>query len=50
MAEVEVGLHAIIGHVAFAVFVRIERAWVDIDVGVELLNGDAVAACLKDFA
>ena len=49
VAEVEVGLHAIYGDVAFAVLVGIERAGVDIDIGVKLLDGNLVAACLQQF-
>ena len=49
VAEVEVGLHAIYGDVAFAVLVGIERARVDIDIGVKLLDGNLVAACLQQF-
>ena len=46
VAEVEVCLHAIHGHVTFAVLVWVERTGVDIDVGVELLYGDVVSPCL----
>ena len=50
MAEVEVGLHAIDGDVALAVFVGVEGAGVDVDVGVKLLDGDFEATCLEQFA
>ena len=50
MSEVEVCLHAIDSDVALAMFVGIEGARVDVDVGVELLNGDLVATCLQEFA
>ena len=49
VAEVEVGLHAIYGDVAFAVLIGIERAGVDIDIGIKLLDGNLVAACLQQF-
>ena len=39
----------IIGDIAFAMLVGVQRAWVDIDVGVELLNRDAVATCLEEL-
>ena len=44
VAEVEVCLVAVDGDVALAVLVGVERAGVDVDVGVELLDGHAVAA------
>ena len=50
MSEVEVCLHAIDSDVALAMLVGIEGARVDVDVGVELLNGDLVATCLQEFA
>ena len=50
VAEVEVGLHAIDGHIALAMLVGIERSRVDVDVGIELLDGDGVAAGLQQLA
>ena len=47
VAEVEIGLLTVDGYVAFAVFVGVESARVDVDIRVELLDGDAVAASLK---
>ena len=41
--QVEVGLVAIDGDIALAVLIGVERARVDVDVGVKLLAGDAVA-------
>ena len=38
VAQVEVGLVPVDGHVAFAVLIRVERTGVDVDVGVELLD------------
>ena len=49
MPEVEVGLMPIIGHVALAVLVGVEGAWVNVDIGVKLLDRDAVATCLKEL-
>ena len=48
--QVEVGLHAVGSDVAFAVLVGVECAGVDVDVGVELLDGNLVAPCLEQFA
>src|SRR5690606_34582233 len=39
MAKVEVGLCTVFRNVAFAVFIRIECAWINVDVGVEFLDG-----------
>ena len=39
----------IIGHVALAVLVGVEGAWVNVDIGVKLLDRDAVATCLKEL-
>ena len=41
MTEVEVCLSAVFRHITFTVLIRIERAGVNIDIGVEFLNGDA---------
>ena len=37
--QVEVGLMAVFGNIAFAMFVGVESARIDVDVRVELLNG-----------
>ena len=50
VSQVEIGLHAIGGDIAFAVLVGVECAGVDVDVGVELLDGNLVAPCLEQFA
>ena len=50
VTEVKVGLHAVNRDVAFAVLVRIERARVDIDVWVKLLDGNLIASRLQQFA
>ena len=50
MTKVKVRLHTVCRHVALSVFVRIECAWVDVNVGVELLNGDLVATSLQQLA
>ena len=48
--QIQVRLHAVHGDIALAVFVRIQGARVDVDVGVELLDGDGIAARLQQFA
>ena len=46
VAKVEVGLGAVHGHITLAVFVGVERPRVDIDIGIDFLYGDGVAAGL----
>ena len=48
VAEVEVRLRAVVRHEHLAVLVGRHRAGVDIEVGVELLHEDAVAAALQE--
>ena len=50
VAQVEVGFCAVLSHIAFAVFVGIEGSWIDVDVGVEFLDGYPEAPCLQQFA
>ena len=50
MAEVEVGLAAVVEHVDLAVLVGAHRAGVDVDVRVELLHADAQAAVFEQHA
>jgi len=50
MAEIEVGLGAVIGHEHFAVLIRRHRAGIDIEVGVELSQADLVATRLQQRA
>ena len=50
MAEVEVGLRAVVEHVDFAVLVRAHRPGIDIDVGVELLEPNPQSAMLQQHA
>ena len=49
MPEVEIGFHTVYRNITFAVLVRIERARVDVDVGVELLNGNVISSCLEEL-
>lgn len=46
VSKIEVSLHTVNSHIAFAVLIRIERSWVDVDVRIEFLDGDVVASCL----
>jgi hypothetical protein len=47
MAEVEVGLGAVVGHIDFAVLVGRHRARIDVEIGVELADSDLVATRLQ---
>ena len=48
MAEVEVGLRPVVGHVDFAVLIGRHRARIDVQIGIELANADLVAARLEE--
>ena len=48
VAEVEVGFRAVFRHEHFAVLERAHRAGVDVDVGIELEEGDFEAARFED--
>ena len=50
VAEIEVGLRAVLGDVDLAVLVRAHRAGVNVDVGVELLRCDLEPARLQKTA
>ena len=50
VSEVEVGLGAVVGDVDLAVLVRAHRAGVDVDVRIELLQGDLVAVPFEQRA
>ena len=50
MAEVEVGLGAVIEHVDFAVLERAHRAGIDVEIRIELLHDDLQAAMLEQRA
>ena len=49
VAEIEVGFLTVVRYVAFSVLIGIERAGVDVDVGIKLLNRDVVAASLQQL-
>src|SRR5690606_6024006 len=48
MAEIEIGLGAILGNEHFAVLEWTHRAGIDVDVGVQLQHGHLQPACLKN--
>ena len=48
MAEVEVGLRAVIGDEDLAVLIRAHGAGIDVQVGIELLEPDRIPARLKE--
>ena len=50
MAEVEVGLAAVVEHVDFAVLVGAHRAGIDVDVRIELLHPHGEAALFEQHA
>ena len=50
VAEIEVGLAAVVGDVDLAVLIRAHRARIDVDVGVELLQRDLVAVAFEQAA
>ena len=48
--QVQVGLHTVGRHIAFAMLIGVQRTWVDVDVGVKLLDSYFIAACLQQFS
>ena len=50
MAEIEIGLGAVIRHEDFAVLIRRHRAWIEVEIGVELAKPNLVTAGLKQGA
>ena len=50
MAQVQIGLHTVFRHIAFPVFVGVQRARIDVDVRVEFLDGNRIAARLEKTA
>ena len=47
--EIQVGLGAVLRHIALAVLVRIQRSGVDVDVGIEFLDGDPQPSGLQEL-
>ena len=50
MAQIQVGLRAVVGDEDFAVLVRVHRPGIHIDVGIELGHGDAEAPVAQQAA
>jgi hypothetical protein len=50
MAEIEIGLGAIVGHEHFAVLIRRHRAGIEIEIGIELPEPNLVATRLQQRA
>ena len=50
MAEVEVGFRAVVEHINFAVLIRVHRAGIHVEIGVELLQRDLEAAVFEQRA
>ena len=48
MTKVKVSLCTIACHITFAVLIRIKCSGIYIDIGIEFLNGDGIAARLKE--
>ena len=46
MSEVQIGLSAIVCHIALPMLVWIERSWVNIDIGIKFLDGSSQATSL----
>jgi hypothetical protein len=47
MAEIEIGLGAIVQHINFTVLERVHRSGIDIQIRIEFLKDDAQAAQLE---
>ena len=50
MAEIEIGLRAVIQDVNLAVLKRIHRSGIDVQIGIEFLENDAQAAQFEQSA
>ncbi|GGB77179.1 hypothetical protein GCM10007417_16300 [Glycocaulis alkaliphilus] len=48
MAKVEIGLGPVFGDIDLAVLIGRHRARIDIEIGIELAQPDAVSACLQE--
>ena len=47
MAEIEIGLGAIVGHIDFAMLIGRHRAGIDVEIRIELADADRIATRLK---
>ena len=45
MSEIEIGFRTVIGYEYFSVLYRIHGSRVNVDIWIEFLHGDRVAAC-----
>ena len=45
VAQVQVGFMAVDRHITLSMFIRVQRARVDIDIGIEFLNRHLISAC-----
>ena len=50
VAEIEIGLGAVVGDEDFAVLIRAHRARIDVEIGIELAEADPVSARLQQRA
>ena len=48
MAEIEVGLRAVVGHIDLAMLIGRHRPRIDVEIGIELPDADLVAARLEE--
>ena len=49
MSQIQIGLRAVVRHVAFSMLIRIQRSRIDVDVGIEFLYGYPKSSGLKKF-
>jgi len=49
MAQVKIGFGTVFGYIAFTMFVGVKCSGIDVDIGVELLDRNAVSARLEKF-
>jgi len=50
VSEVQVSFLSVVGHIAFPVFIGVERSRVDVNVRIEFLDGDVESTGLQKFA
>ena len=50
MADIQIGLRAVVGHEDLAVLERVHRAWIDVQVRIQLLHAHPQAAHLQQAA
>ena len=47
VTKVEIRFRTVLRNIALTVLIRIQRAWINVDVGIEFLDGDPKTSCLK---